>query len=75
MVALSAPFSFPTIDCKQMRKQQTYLIEKATGLRDENDVELFYTFAIRLSMAAATRDYELELKTGAVRIRKLIATN
>lgn len=57
-----------------MRKQQVYIIEKSTGLEDENGVELFYAFAARLTRGSAERDFETELETGAVRIRKLIAT-
>lgn len=56
------------------RRQQIYLLEKATGLRDENNVELFYAFAARLSRYAAETDFETEINAGQVRVRKIIAT-
>lgn len=54
-------------------KVPVYLIEKATGHVDENGVKLFYTFAGRLTRAAAERDYETEIQNGA-RVRKIIVT-
>lgn len=51
-----------------------YIVEKSTGLRDENGVELFYAFAARLTRGAAETDFEEDIKLGRVRVRKLIAT-
>lgn len=51
-----------------------YLVEKSTGLIDENGVDLFYTFAARLTHSAAVEDFEDQIKTGEVRVRKIYAT-
>ena len=50
-----------------------YLIEKNTGLWDENGVELYYTVAARLTRAAAETDFATEIEKGA-RVRKIVAT-
>lgn len=50
-----------------------YLVEKATGLRDENGVELYYTVAARLTRASAEQDFATEIQNGA-RVRKIVAT-
>jgi hypothetical protein len=55
-------------------KTPVYLIEKETGLFDENGVELFYTVGGRLNRVTAEEEYENEIKAGAVRIRKIVAT-
>jgi hypothetical protein len=57
-----------------MRKVPIYLIEKATGLRDEKGVDLYYVFAARLTREAAEAEYDELLTTGAARIRKIYAT-
>lgn len=57
-----------------MRKTAVYLIEKSTGLRDANGVELWYTFAARLTKGKANEDFETEIQHGTVRVRKIYAT-
>lgn len=57
-----------------MRKTAVYLIEKSTGLLDENGVELWYSFSARLTKGKAEEDFEHELNTREVRIRKMYAT-
>lgn len=54
-------------------KTTIYLIEKFTGHKDENGVELFYAVAARLTRQAAEADFAEELLKGA-RVRKLTAT-
>lgn len=51
-----------------------YMLEKFTGLRDENGVELFYVFAARLTRASAEQDYQDDIAKGSVRVRKIVAT-
>ncbi len=51
-----------------------YMLEKHTGLTDENGVELYYVFAARLTRRACERDFEDEIAKGNVRIRKIVAT-
>ncbi len=51
-----------------------YMLEKYTGLRDENGVELYYVFALRLTRSSAIKGFEDEIANGTVRIRKLVAT-
>lgn len=51
-----------------------YLIEKSTGLRDENGVELFYAVSARLTRAKAEKDFHEEIAQGTVRVRKIKAT-
>jgi hypothetical protein len=49
-----------------------YLVEKSTGLKDENGVELYYTVAVKLTRGAAD---DLKDKTDeCMRVRKLYAT-
>jgi hypothetical protein len=55
------------------RKTPVYLVEKFTGLVDENGVELFYAIGGRLTRERAERDFEDQLHAGTVRIRKIIA--
>lgn len=56
-----------------MRKP-IYLIEKSTGLIDENGVELFYALSARLTRGAAEADFEDQIQRGEVRVRKIYAT-
>lgn len=56
-----------------MRKP-VYLVEKFTGLYDENGVELFYVFAARLTHGDAVEDFEDQINQGEVRVRKIYAT-
>lgn len=49
-----------------------YLVEKETGLIDENGVKLYYTVIVRLTRQAA--EEAASMAGTAVRIRKLIAT-
>lgn len=51
-----------------------YLVEKFTGHRDENGVELYYTAAARLTRASAEEDFKEDIETGRVRVRKIVAT-
>lgn len=51
-----------------------YLVEKATGIVDENGVTLYYTAAARLTRSAAETEFEAEIAKGAVRVRKIVAT-
>lgn len=51
-----------------------YLLEKFTGHRDENGVELFYAFSARLNRATAEADFEEDINEGKVRVRKIVAT-
>lgn len=51
-----------------------YLVEKSTGLQDENGVELFYTVALRLTRGKAEQDFATQIKAGEARVRKLVAT-
>lgn len=51
-----------------------YLIEKVTGLRDENGVQLYYAVAARLTRSAAEEEFKMAIQSGEARIRKLIAT-
>lgn len=51
-----------------------YLVEKSTGLRDKNGVELYYTVALRLTRSKAEQDFRIQIKAGDARVRKLIAT-
>lgn len=55
-------------------KVTIYLIEKATGLRDENGVELYYAAAARLTRVKAETEFEEAINRGEARIRKLVAT-
>lgn len=57
-----------------MRKQPIYILEKSTGLKDENGIKLYYAFAARLTRASAEENYGTEIKSGAIRVRKFIAT-
>lgn len=54
-------------------KTTIYLIEKSTGLTDENGVELYYAVAARLTRQAAETEFAEEIEKGA-RVRKLVAT-
>lgn len=70
-----APFRLQSIASgKQMRKTPIYLLEKFTGLVDSNGVELWYTFAARLTRNAAESDYQDSIATGQTRVRKIVAT-
>ncbi len=51
-----------------------YLVEKSTGLKDDNGVELFYAFAARLTRSKAETDFKTEIESGNARIRKMKAT-
>ena len=51
-----------------------YMLEKFTGLTDENGVELYYVFAARLTRASAENDFKDDIDKGSVRIRKIVAT-
>jgi hypothetical protein len=51
-----------------------YLIEKSTGLTDENGVELFYAISARLTRGAAEVDFMEAIERGEVRVRKIYAT-
>jgi hypothetical protein len=51
-----------------------YLVEKVTGLIDENGVELFYAVTARLTRRKAEEDFADELQQGKVRVRKIVAT-
>jgi hypothetical protein len=55
-------------------KAVIYLIEKSTGLKDENGVDLYYAFSARLTRAKAEEDFEDAIKSGDVRVRKIVAT-
>lgn len=55
-------------------KTPVYLLEKVTGIFDENGVELCYAFAARLNRVAAETDFRNEIENGTVRVRKIIAT-
>lgn len=55
-------------------RASVYMLEKHTGLTDENGVELYYVFAARLTRAACHRDFADEIEKGTVRIRKIVAT-
>lgn len=67
--------SFLTIDCngRITVRATIYLIEKSTGLTDENGVELYYAVAARLTRQAAETEFAEEIEKGA-RVRKLVAT-
>lgn len=55
-------------------KTVIYIIEKATGLKDENGVKLFYTVAARLTRGKAESDFTDDIQNNGARVRKLIAT-
>jgi hypothetical protein len=55
-------------------KSPVYLVEKSSGLKDANGVELYHTVAARLTRGAAETDFKQELDTGNVRVRKIVAT-
>lgn len=50
-----------------------YLVEKSTGLVDDNGVLLYYAVAARLTRQAAETEFANEIQKGA-RVRKLVAT-
>lgn len=56
-----------------MRKP-IYLVEKSTGLKDENGVELFYAVSARLTRGSAEADFKEAIQLGEVRVRKIYAT-
>jgi len=51
-----------------------YLVEKSTGLVDENGVELYYAVAARLTRTSAETEFETDIGNGSARVRKLTAT-
>ena len=55
-------------------KTAVYLLEKYTGLTDENGVDLYYVFAARLTRSGAETDFADDIKTGSARVRKIVAT-
>jgi biotin synthase-like enzyme len=55
-------------------KTPIYLLEKITGIKDENGVELCYAFGARLTREAAETDFADDIATNKVRVRKIIAT-
>lgn len=57
-----------------MFKVPVYLVEKATGLKDENGVELYYAIAARLTRSAAETEFKTILLKGEARVRKLTAS-
>jgi hypothetical protein len=55
-------------------KTPIYLVEKSTGLKDENGVELFYTVTAWLNRRTAQEVCDKYIENGTdARIRKLIA--
>ena len=55
-------------------RTSVYLVEKYTGLIDKSGVELYYTFAVRLTRSAAEGEFKSLIESGEARVRKLIAT-
>jgi len=51
-----------------------YLVEKSSGLRDANGVEVFHAVTARLTRAKAETDFEDDINQGIVRVRKMVAT-